>query len=243
MEAPPNYFKFTSQHCANVYVVSCDVTENRHVGRRSHLRPKDTLAEVTFPSQNGAPYIEHAQLLAMDYPNMLTAVTFSIKQCHKEKVKRLMYKFVLWSRVVDSFFSICWAYIKLIVSIQDEWFTTRRIGQARGAEEKGGGAYWSKATSRARHPGPPSRASVPSTENWAVQRRPSKDDETDESQHTARFSRTESALPNRRSHWWPWWRGGKFPGAIAEENWMCNLQVQSRRRRDEKNHRRPKLPR
>ena len=42
--------KFTSQHCANVYVVSwIDVTENRHVGRRSHLRPKDILAEVTFP--------------------------------------------------------------------------------------------------------------------------------------------------------------------------------------------------
>ena len=41
---------------------------------RSHLRPKDTLAEVTFPSHNAAEYIEHAQLLAMDYPNMLTAV-------------------------------------------------------------------------------------------------------------------------------------------------------------------------
>ena len=67
--------KFTSQHCANVYVVSwIDVTENRHVGRRSYLRPKDTLAEVTFPSHNAAEYIEHAQLLAMDYPNMLTAV-------------------------------------------------------------------------------------------------------------------------------------------------------------------------
>ena len=66
--------KFTSQHCANVYVVSwIGVTENRHVGRRSHLRPKDTLAEVTFPSHNAAEYIEHAQLLAMDYPNMLTA--------------------------------------------------------------------------------------------------------------------------------------------------------------------------
>ena len=51
-----------------------DVTENRHVGRRSHLRPKDTLAEVTFPSHNAAEYIEHAQLLAMDYPNMITAV-------------------------------------------------------------------------------------------------------------------------------------------------------------------------
>ena len=51
-----------------------DVTENRHVGRRSHLRPKDTLAEVTFLSHNAAEYIEHAQLLAMDYPNMLTAV-------------------------------------------------------------------------------------------------------------------------------------------------------------------------
>ena len=50
-----------------------DVTENRHVGRRSHLRPKDTLAEVTFPPHNTAEYIEHAQLLAMDYPNMLTA--------------------------------------------------------------------------------------------------------------------------------------------------------------------------
>ena len=49
-------------------------TENRHVGRRSHLSPKDTLAEVTFPSHNAAEYIEHAQLLAMDYPNMLTAV-------------------------------------------------------------------------------------------------------------------------------------------------------------------------
>ena len=47
-----------------------DVTENRDVGRRSHLRPKDTLAEVTFPPQNAAEYIEHAQLLAMD---MLTA--------------------------------------------------------------------------------------------------------------------------------------------------------------------------
>ena len=50
-----------------------DVTENRHVGRRSHLRPKDTLAEVTFPSHSAAEYIEHVQLLAMDYPNMLTA--------------------------------------------------------------------------------------------------------------------------------------------------------------------------
>ena len=48
-------------------------TENRHVGRRSHLRPKDTLTEVTFPPHNAAEYIEHAQLLAMDYPNMLTA--------------------------------------------------------------------------------------------------------------------------------------------------------------------------
>ena len=51
-----------------------DVTENRHAGRRSHLRPKYTLAEVTFPSNNAAEYIQHAQLLAMDYPNMLTAV-------------------------------------------------------------------------------------------------------------------------------------------------------------------------
>ena len=51
-----------------------DVTENRDVGRRSHLRPKDTLAEVAFPSHNAAEYIEYAQLLAMDYPNMLTAV-------------------------------------------------------------------------------------------------------------------------------------------------------------------------
>ena len=50
-----------------------DVTEKRHVGRRSHLRPKDALAEVTFPPHNAAEYIEHAQLLAMDYPNMLTA--------------------------------------------------------------------------------------------------------------------------------------------------------------------------
>ena len=74
MEVPPKYFK-VSQHCANVYVVSwIDVTENRHVGRRSHLRPKDTLAEVTFPSHTAAEYIEHAQLLAMDYSNMLTAV-------------------------------------------------------------------------------------------------------------------------------------------------------------------------
>ena len=67
-------YKFTSRHCANVYVLSwIDVTENRHVGRRSHLRPKDTLAEVTFPPHNAAEYIEHAQLLAMDFPNMLTA--------------------------------------------------------------------------------------------------------------------------------------------------------------------------
>ena len=51
-----------------------DVTENRHVGRRSHLRPKDTLAEVTFPPHNAAEYKEHAQLLTMDYSNMLTAV-------------------------------------------------------------------------------------------------------------------------------------------------------------------------
>ena len=52
----------------NVYVVSwIDVTENRHVERRSHLRPKNTLAEVTFPPHNAAEYIEHAQLLAMDY--------------------------------------------------------------------------------------------------------------------------------------------------------------------------------
>ena len=35
---------------------------------------ENTLAEVTFPSHNAAEYIEHAQLLAMDYPNMLTAV-------------------------------------------------------------------------------------------------------------------------------------------------------------------------
>ena len=74
MEVPPKYFK-VSQHCANVYVVSwIDVNENRHVGRRSHLRPKDTLAEVTFPSHTAAEYIEHAQFLAMDYSNMLTAV-------------------------------------------------------------------------------------------------------------------------------------------------------------------------
>ena len=51
----------------------CYQIKNRHVGRRSHLRPKDTLAEVTFPPNNAAEYIEHAQLLAMDYPNMLTA--------------------------------------------------------------------------------------------------------------------------------------------------------------------------
>ena len=50
-----------------------DVTENKHVGRRSHMRRKDTLAELTFPSHNAAEYIEHAQLLAMDYSNMLTA--------------------------------------------------------------------------------------------------------------------------------------------------------------------------
>ena len=51
MEAPRSILKFTSQHRANVYVVSwIDVNENRHVGRRSHLRPKDTLAEVTFPN-------------------------------------------------------------------------------------------------------------------------------------------------------------------------------------------------
>ena len=57
------------------YVVSwIDVTENRHVGRRSHLRPKDTLAEVTILSHDAAEYIEHAQLPAMDYSNMLTAV-------------------------------------------------------------------------------------------------------------------------------------------------------------------------
>ena len=70
--------KFTSQHCTNVYVVSwIDVTEKRHVGRRSHLTPKDTLAEATFSSHNAAEYIEHVQLLAMDYPNMLTAVAVS----------------------------------------------------------------------------------------------------------------------------------------------------------------------
>ena len=67
MEAPPKYFK-ASQHCANVYVVSW--IENRHVRRPSHLSPKDTLAEVTFLSHNAAEYIEHAQLLAMDYPNI-----------------------------------------------------------------------------------------------------------------------------------------------------------------------------
>ena len=55
-------------------VLWIDVTENRHVGRRSHLKPKDTLAEVTIPSHNAAEYIEHAQLLALDYSNMLTAV-------------------------------------------------------------------------------------------------------------------------------------------------------------------------
>ena len=40
-------------------------------------RPEETdcLAEVTFPSHNAAKYIEHAQLLTMDYPNMLTAVS------------------------------------------------------------------------------------------------------------------------------------------------------------------------
>ena len=63
-----------------------DITENRHVGRRSRLRPKDTLAQVTFPSHNAAEYIEHAQLmlLAMDYPNMLTAVAVRNKNwnCH-----------------------------------------------------------------------------------------------------------------------------------------------------------------
>ena len=76
MEAPIEVFlKFTSHRCANVYMVSwIDVTENRHVGRRSHLRPKDTLAEVTFLSHNAAEYIDHAQLLAMDYSNVLTAV-------------------------------------------------------------------------------------------------------------------------------------------------------------------------
>ena len=47
---------------------------NLNLRRRSHLRPKDTLAEVTFPSNNAAEYIEHAQLLAIDYSNMLTAV-------------------------------------------------------------------------------------------------------------------------------------------------------------------------
>ena len=30
-------------------------------------RPKDTLAEVTFPPHNATEYIEHAQLLAMDF--------------------------------------------------------------------------------------------------------------------------------------------------------------------------------
>ena len=75
MEAHRSILKFTSLHCANIYVVSwIDVTENRRVGRRSHLRPKDTLAEVNIPSHNATEYIEHAQLLAMDYPNMLTAV-------------------------------------------------------------------------------------------------------------------------------------------------------------------------
>ena len=44
------------------------------------LRPKDTLAEVTFPPHNAAEYIEHAQLLAMDYPNMLTAVAVRNKE-------------------------------------------------------------------------------------------------------------------------------------------------------------------
>ena len=74
--------KFTSQHCAYVYVVSwIVVTENRHVGRRSHLRSKDTLAEVTFPSHNASEYIEHAQLLAMDYPYMLTAVSDRNNTC------------------------------------------------------------------------------------------------------------------------------------------------------------------
>ena len=74
MEAPPKYFKVYFSHYANVYVVSwIDFTENRHVGRRSNLRPKDTLAEVTSPSPQCSRIIEHAQLLAMDYPNMLTA--------------------------------------------------------------------------------------------------------------------------------------------------------------------------
>ena len=71
--------KYFKVYRANVYVVSwIDVIENRHVGSQSLLRPKDTLAEVTFPSHNAAAYIEHAQFLAMDYPNMLTAVAVRI---------------------------------------------------------------------------------------------------------------------------------------------------------------------
>ena len=36
---------------------------------------KRYLGRSDFPSHNAAEYIEHAQFLAMDYPNMLTAVT------------------------------------------------------------------------------------------------------------------------------------------------------------------------
>ena len=44
------------------------------------------MAEVTFPSHNAAEYIEHAQLLAMDYPNMLTAVAVRNNSGRKSEV-------------------------------------------------------------------------------------------------------------------------------------------------------------
>ena len=38
------------------------------------------LGRSDFPFPNAAEYIEHAQLLAMDYPNMLTAVAVRNKK-------------------------------------------------------------------------------------------------------------------------------------------------------------------
>ena len=52
------------------------------------MRPKDTLAEVTFPPHNAAEYIEHAQLLAMDYPNMLTADAVRNKNSVRKKKRK-----------------------------------------------------------------------------------------------------------------------------------------------------------
>ena len=69
---------------------------------------KDTLAEVTFPSHNAAEYIELAQLLAMDYFNMLTAVAVR-KQTN---IKYDKYN-ILWTYLQNIYFVI-YFYILLL---------------------------------------------------------------------------------------------------------------------------------